>query len=43
VGRYVIFYEVLMDGIAVVRILHSARDLGAQFMGGPGEDGEGLE
>ena len=37
-GRYVIFYEVIMDGIAVARILHSARDLGAQFTGRPDED-----
>lgn len=27
VGRYVIFYLPLQDGIDVVRILHSARDL----------------
>jgi toxin ParE1/3/4 len=31
VGRYVVFYELMQDGIAVVRVLHSARDLGAQF------------
>lgn len=30
-GRYVIFYESISDGIAVVRVLHSARDLDAQF------------
>lgn len=28
---YVIFYEPLADGIAVVRLLHSARDIDAQF------------
>jgi toxin ParE1/3/4 len=31
VGRYVIFYEPLHDGIDVVRVLHSARDVDAQF------------
>lgn len=31
VGRYVIFFETSQDGIAVVRVLHSARDLDAQF------------
>lgn len=30
-GRYVIFYEPLDDGIDVVRLLHSARDVDAQF------------
>jgi len=30
-GRYVIFYEVIPDGIAVVRVLHGARDLGPLF------------
>lgn len=38
VGRYVIFYELVPDGIAVVRILHCARDLDAQFSGDPQED-----
>jgi toxin ParE1/3/4 len=33
-GRYVIFYLPLADGIDVVRILHSARDVDAVF----GED-----
>ena len=28
-GRYVIFYEVLRDGIEIVRVLHGSRDLGA--------------
>jgi toxin ParE1/3/4 len=32
-GRYVIFYEVTPDGIAIVRVLHGARDLGALFEG----------
>lgn len=30
-GRYVIFYEPLDHGIDVVRVLHSARDIDAQF------------
>ena len=30
-GRHVIFYEALPDGIDVVRILHSARDVDAVF------------
>ena len=29
--RYVIFYEPLVDGIALVRLLHSARDVDTQF------------
>lgn len=33
-GRYVIFYEPIDDGIDVVRVLHSARDIDAVF----GED-----
>ena len=33
IGRYVIFYEVVPDGIAVVRVLHGARDIGPQFEG----------
>ena len=32
-GRYVIFYEVIADGIAIVRVLHGARDLGPLFEG----------
>ena len=32
-GRYVIFYEVIPDGIAIVRVLHGARDLGLLFEG----------
>lgn len=31
VGRYVIFYEPISDGIAIVRVLHSARDIDEQF------------
>ena len=31
IGRYVIFYEALPDGIVIVRVLHSARDVEAQF------------
>ena len=34
-GRYVIFYAPIEGGIDVVRLLHSARDLDAQF-GVPG-------
>ena len=30
-GRYVIFYEQLDDGIDIVRVLHSARDIDAVF------------
>jgi toxin ParE1/3/4 len=30
-GRYVIFYAPVDDGIDVVRVLHSARDIGAAF------------
>lgn len=29
VGRYLIFYTMLPDGIEIVRVLHSARDLDA--------------
>jgi toxin ParE1/3/4 len=31
IGRYVIFYEPLPDGVVIVRELHSARDVDAQF------------
>jgi toxin ParE1/3/4 len=31
VGRYVIFYIVIQNGIQIVRILHGARDLGSIF------------
>lgn len=34
-GRYVIFYKPIEGGIDVVRVLHSARDVDAQF-GEPG-------
>ena len=37
-GRYVIFYEPLKDGIVVVRVLHGARDVDAQFGDTPTED-----
>ncbi len=30
-GRYVVFFEPFLDGIAVVRVLHGARDIGASF------------
>jgi toxin ParE1/3/4 len=32
-GRYVIFDEVIPDGIAIIRVLHGARDLGPLFEG----------
>lgn len=32
-GRYVIFYTPVQDGIDVVRVLHSARDVDAAFDG----------
>ena len=32
-GRYVIFYMPVQDGIDVVRVLHSARDVDAAFGG----------
>ena len=31
VGNYVIFYRPAEDGIEVVRVIHSARDVNAQF------------
>jgi toxin ParE1/3/4 len=31
--RYVIFYEVIPDGVAIVRVLHGARDLGPLLKG----------
>ncbi len=34
VGRYVIFYRPLSDGIEVVRVLHGARDIQAVFQNG---------
>ena len=30
-GRYVVFYELLPDGIDVTRVLHGARDIDAVF------------
>ncbi len=30
---YVIFYQPVQDGVAIVRVLHGARDVGAQFEG----------
>ena len=30
-GRYIVFYEPLPDGIDVVRVLHSSRDIDANF------------
>ncbi len=29
VGRYIIFYQTLPDGMEIIRVLHSARDLDA--------------
>ena len=34
-GRYVIFYLPLVDGIEVVRVLHSARDVAVLFSDAP--------
>jgi toxin ParE1/3/4 len=34
-GRYVIYYVPLSDGIDVVRVLHSARDVDGPFAGNP--------
>ena len=31
VSRYILFYELVTDGIALVRVLHSARDIPSQF------------
>jgi toxin ParE1/3/4 len=31
VGRYVIYYRPLPNGVEIVRVLHSARDLNADF------------
>lgn len=31
VGRYILFYELVTEGIALVRVLHSARDIPPQF------------
>ena len=31
IGRYVIFYEPLPDGVAIARVLHGARDIDAGF------------
>ena len=30
-GRYVIFYAPLADGIDIIRVLHSSRDIDAVF------------
>jgi toxin ParE1/3/4 len=32
VGRYVIFYRILSEGIEIVRVLHGARDLAPIFL-----------
>lgn len=37
VGNYVIFYEKTGDGIAIVRVLHGARDLPALFAPNPAD------
>lgn len=31
IGRYIIFYEELQDGIGIVRVLHGSRDMDAGF------------
>ncbi len=33
IGRYVLFYQQMPDGILLVRVLHSARDLASLLMG----------
>jgi toxin ParE1/3/4 len=30
-GNYVVFYRPVRNGIAVVRVIHAARDIGSQF------------
>lgn len=37
-GRYVIFYQPIDNGIEVVRVLHGARDADAQFADSSKED-----
>jgi toxin ParE1/3/4 len=34
IGRYVIFYQVIPDGVEIVRVLHSARDIDPNFFAG---------
>ena len=38
VGNYLVFYRSLVegDGIAIIRVLHGARELRHHFRGGPG-------
>jgi toxin ParE1/3/4 len=31
IAPYVIFYEPVLDGVAIVRVLHGARDVDSQF------------
>ena len=31
-GRYVVFYMPLADGLDVIRVLHSSRDVGEEFV-----------
>jgi toxin ParE1/3/4 len=31
VGNYVIFYRPVQKGIEIARVIHAARDIGAQF------------
>ncbi len=31
IGRYILFYEAIPEGIVLIRVLHSARDVGTQF------------
>ena len=33
IGRYILFYQTMPDGILLVRVLHSARDLGPLLEG----------
>jgi len=38
VGRYVIFYLAMLDGVEIVRVLHGARDIDSIF--NPNPEGE---
>jgi len=38
VGRYIIFYLALMDGIEIVRVLHGARNIDSIFHPNPEDD-----
>ncbi len=38
VGRYVIFYRPVKNGVTIVRILHGSRDIDGSFFGGSDGD-----